>query len=640
MNVDAEKKIKIALAGNANVGKSALFNYLTGMTQHVANWPGKTIAIAEGMLKFRNYEIKIIDLPGVYSLSTFSLEEQITCEYIIKEKPDVIINVVDSTALERNLFFTTQLIELDVPLVIALNQSDVAKKKDIVIDKKKLSDVLGILVVATVATKGNGVHELIERCIEVIEKKALHAKKITYGKEIEMKIIKLENSLSILKLPYSRRYAAIKLIEGNEEVMKEIDKHVLQNATKYAHEIERIHNESAPIVISNERYTIVCKIIRDVQTLSIQKVGISEKIDEITTHCVFGYIIMLLVLGSVFYTIFTFGDYLSSAISDLFDMFRPSESVINENILWEGLIGGLVAGLTLVIPYVLPFYLLLSLLEDTGYITRIAYLLDGIMRKIGFHGKAIIPLLLGYGCSVPACFACRIMEYDRDRLIAAFAITLVPCTARTVVILALVGTYLGIWWALALYFFNIVIIAILAKIAFKILPGDPVGLIMEMPSYKLPSLSVIAKQTFMRIKSLIIIVFPYYICGGLLLAVLQIFGIIGAIGHIFEPLISNWLGLPVFASTLLIFGIVRKELIVVLPAIMYGATDLSTVFTPAQMIVLTIIAMFYIPCIATIAALSREFGMKKAFFIIVFEIFFTLLLGGIIWRLLIVAGLS
>lgn len=637
------KKLKIALAGNSNVGKSALFNYLTGLAQHVANWPGKTVELAEGTLRFNGHEIKIIDLPGIYSLSTFSIEELVTQEYILKEKPDVVVNVVDSTSLERNLFFTSQLLELGVPVVIALNQADVARKKGACIDAGKLGKILGVPAIPTVATTGSGVWELVKKCIEASKSSRSRAKKIRYGKEIEDKIKKIERALERTDTsPRPKQYAAIKLLEGDVETIGEIRKssdRAIAEAKACSREIERIHGEPARIVLSNERYNFASRTAERVQQRSCRKRGLADAIDELTTHKFFGYIIMLAVLGAVFYSIFTFGTILSTAIADVFNSFRPNSNDVAFNLLWEGLIGGFVAGLTLVLPFVLPFYLLLSLLEDTGYITRVAYLLDGMAHRIGFHGKAVIPLLLGYGCNVPACFGCRIMEYDRDRLITAFAITLVPCTARTVVILALVASYLGIWWAIGIYLFNLALVAILSKIAFKILPGEPVGLIMEMPPYRMPSASVVAKQTWRRTKSLITIVFPYYVVGGLALALLQLSGVISIINTLLEPVTVGWLGLPALTSTLLIFGTVRKEFVVVLPAVLYSTTDLATIFTPIQMVVLTLVTMLYIPCLATIEALRKEFGARKALFITVFEIILAIIVGGLAYRILTAIGI-
>ncbi|MEW6035879.1 MAG: ferrous iron transport protein B [Candidatus Micrarchaeota archaeon] len=639
---DGAEKIRIALAGNSNVGKSALFNCLTGMSQHVANWPGKTVELAEGRLRFGKYDMEITDLPGIYSFSTFSIEERVSEEYIMEEKPDVVVNVVDSTALERNLFFTLQLLELGVPVVIALNQTDAAKKRGIAIDEKKLGSLLGVPVVSTVATKGLGVQKLVVCCIGLAKSRKASKGKIRYGKEVEAGIGNLEAMLEGRELGYPARYAAIRLLESGGASIgyaDNRDKELAEKARRLSEEVGRIHGEPASIVMSNERYTVASETAADVQSLTKGGEALAERIDELTTHRVLGYLIMLLVLGGVFYAIFAFGGFLSASISDFFNMFRPAGASLSDNLVWEGLVGGFVAGLTLVLPYVLPFYFLLSLLEDTGYITRVAYLLDGLAHRIGFHGKAIIPLLLGYGCNVPACIGCRIMEYERDRLITAFAVTLVPCTARMVVILTLVAAFLGIWWAAAIYIGNLVLIAMLAKVAFKVLPGEPVGLIMEMPRYRLPSLKSVAKQTVFRTKSLLTIVFPYYIGGGLVLALLQLSGVLALLNNLFQPVIVGWMGLPAITGTLLIFGIVRKEFIVVLPSVLYGTANLALIFTPLQMVVLASVAMLYIPCFATIEALRREFGWKKALFITGFEIVLAIVLGGLIARLLPALGI-
>ncbi|MCK5547567.1 MAG: ferrous iron transporter B, partial [Thermoplasmata archaeon] len=324
----------------------------------------------------------------------------------------------------------------------------------------------------------------------------------------------------------------------------------------------------------------------------------------------------------------------SDYISGFFDALKPQGLDTNYNLLWEGAIGGLVAGITLVLPFVLPFYFLLAVLEDSGYLPRIAFLLDSVMHKIGLHGKALIPLILGYGCDVPACFSCRIMETRRDRLIAAFAITLIPCTARTVVILGLVGAFVGIQWAFALYVFNLVLVFALGRLAFKALPGEPTGLIMEMPSYRVPSLKVVTRQTWVRTKSLLTIVFPYYIVGGLILTGMFAAGLLEPIGNALSPITVGWLGLPALAGILLIFGIVRKELVIVMPAIIFGTTVLSDVFTSTQMIVLALVTMIYAPCIATIGALKKEFGWRPTIYIVLFELFFAILLGGLAFRLL------
>lgn len=636
----AEEKadLTIALAGNANVGKSAIFNYLTGLHQHVGNWPGKTVERAEGSLRFKDYTIDVIDLPGIYSFSTFSLEELVSREYIALEKPDVVVNVVDACLLERNLFFTLQLIELEVPIVLTLNMTDLAREKGIIIDEDRLSELLGVPVVPTVGNKGIGLDKLVEKAIEIAKGCArVKQREIEYGKEIEERVKKLEGLLRKVRLHYPPRFVALKLLEGDEEIKREvlgIDSKVVSVAEEYAKEIEQIHGEPCSVVISSERYTIAHRIVAEVQkSIEPAREGLAERIDDLVTHKVFGYLIMLVVMFSVFYAIFTTGDFLSRIIEDFFDMFRPP-TLGAAQFLWEGVVGGFVAAVTLVLPYVLPFYLLLTLLEDSGYLPRVAFLLDNVMHKIGLHGKAIIPLIMGYGCNVPACYSCKIMETPRDRLIAAFVITFVPCTARIIVILGLVASFVSMKWAFALLLLDLVIILIMGRIAFRALPGESMGLIMELHPLRLPSMRVVISQTWTRLKSMFYLVLPIYMVGGTILAIMHIMGLLQPIEMLLAPITVNWLGLPAIVSVLLLFGAVRKELVVVMPTIIFGTTDLAAIFNPVQMIVLTFVTMIYVPCVSTFMMLKRDFGWKTASYITIFEIAFAIFLGGIFFRAL------
>jgi ferrous iron transport protein B len=293
-----------------------------------------------------------------------------------------------------------------------------------------------------------------------------------------------------------------------------------------------------------------------------------------------------------------------------------------------------VAGVTIALPYIVPFYIALSILEDTGYLPRAAFLMDSVMHKIGLHGKAFIPLLLGYGCCVPGCMACRIMETEKERFLASFLTTLVPCAARTVVILGLVGAYVGVRWAFFLYAFDLVLILILGRLAYKVLPGEPVGLIMEMPSYKMPSLKATAKETWFRLEEFIWVAFPLMIAGNLILKVLQFMNILPIFEQVFSFITVSWLGLPAITMTPLIFGIFRKELTLVMLAALVGTSNFATVLSGTQMIVYATVIMLYIPCIATITVLVRQFGYRKALAVTMFEIGFSLLVGGLMLRAL------
>ena len=639
----AKKKLLIALAGNANVGKSVIFNHLTGLHQHIGNWPGKTVEKAEGTLHFKGYTIDIIDLPGIYSLSTYSLEELISRKYIAVEKPDVVINVVDASVLERNLYFTLQLMELETPMVIALNQMDMAKRKGIQIDVEKLEKLLGIPVIPTVAIKGVGIFQLLEKAVEVVEKgQAAKYVSVKYGEEVEERIAKLTKMVEEVQFWYPPRYVAIKLLEGDEEIEREIKKlnpQIVSTAKKLASEIEKLHGHSCSTVITSERYEIAGCIAREAQKLvSPIKPKLGESLHNITTHKIMGYPIMAFVLLLIFYSIFTFGGYLSDLLNNLFYGWEPNflslfGTEIVGKLVWS-ILEGIIAGVTIALPYIVPFYIILYFLEDSGYLSRIAFLMDNVMHKMGLHGKAFIPLILGYGCNVPACLGCRIMETQRERLLAAFATTLVPCAARTVIILGLVGKYLGIQWALTLYIFDLAVIFILGRLAFKALPGEPTALIMEMSDYRWPHIKTVLKQTWFRLTEFIKIAFPLIIVGSLAIKLAEILGLLEPIAMMLSPITVAWLGLPAITGITLIFGVLRKELTLVMLATLFGTTNFAEILSPIQMVVFTLVAMFYIPCIATIAALTKEFGWKKALYITIFEIIFAIGLGGIAFRIL------
>lgn len=632
----------VALAGNSNVGKSAIFNQLTGVDQIIGNWPGKTVERAEGLLQHKGLRIKIIDLPGIYSFSTYSLEEIVSRDFIALEKPDAVVNVIDASALERNLFFTLQLIELGVPMVIALNQVDLMEKKGLSVDAKRLGEIMGVPVVMTVAIKGKGIKELTEKIIEISGTKKL-PNKVKYGQEIEERIEKLITALGNVNIGYPPRWTAIKLLERDAEIIKlveKIDPNIPILAKSLADEIENIHGEPSSIVITGERYhvadMIAHDVIKDIMP-GVKKRTLTETLDSIALHPILGYVVAIAVIGGLLVWTFLIGAQASNLIQNFLTSIERYEPVINgpiESIIWNGAFTGFVAGVTLIIPYVLPFYLILAFIEDSGYLTRISVMLDRGMHKLGLHGKAVIPLILGYGCNVPAVYACRIMESPKQKKLLAYLVTLIPCTARTVVILGLVAAFVNIWWALALYAFDILLIIVAGRIAFKVMPGESVGLIMEMADYHVPSLKVILKQTWARTKSLIMIVFPAYIVGSATVQALYAFGVLNPINAALTPITVWWLGLPAVAGILLIFGIVRKEMTILTLAVIFQTTNFGSIMTPVQLIVLALVSMIYIPCLANILALASEFGWKNALTVTIAEIGTAIFIGGVAFRVL------
>ncbi len=634
----------MALAGNANVGKSVIFNQLTGLHQHVGNWPGKTVERAEGTLVFEGKEIDIIDLPGIYSLSTYSIEEIVSRDYIAVEQPDVIINVVDAGSLERNLAFTIQLMELEPRMVIALNQIDVAEGKGILVYPEELSKELGVPVIPTVAVKGAGLTDLIKASIETITGDAVEP--LEYGSEIEEQIQKVmeENKVDT---PYPDRWVALKLLDGDEEIEKivyEQQPELKGIVGSGIAQIESLHGHDVSSVITSERYAMASTVANKTTSHVIPDKTLKDRIEEVSSHPILGYVVMVASILTVFYSIFSFGDWLAGVLDLFFGatkdaFFNAFGETGTTSFLWDAVAEGFAGGIIVALPYITPFYLVLSLLEDSGYLARVAYLMDSAMHAIGLHGKGFIPVMLGFGCNVPAVLGARIMETERERLICAFVASLVPCAARSMVIMGLVAAYVGFEYAILLYVIDFILIFILGRMAYKVAPDEPVGLIMEMPSFRLPSLKTTAQRTWFRLKHFIFEALPIMVYGNFIIQVAAIIGLLQIVEGWMSPITVGWLGLPTAAGVVLIFGVLRKELTLVLLGTLMGTTDFSMILTPIQMFVFAFVVMVYVPCVSTIAALVKEFGIRNAGIISAVQVFTAVLLGGIILRVFPLLGL-
>lgn len=687
--------INIALAGNPNVGKSVIFNQLTGLSQTIGNWPGKTVERMEGHLNFLGYHFNIVDLPGIYSLSTYSLEEIVSREYIVSEEVDIIINVIDATNLERNLFFTFQLLELEVPMILAINQMDILRKRKIDLDFKRLEEIFKLPVLPVVAVHGTGVHQLLEEAIELVifhhphshyveggknkhehlshdyhlreESKLKIAQErfaqkyfqfpdlssiLSYGKEVELKIKDLlilinEYRDYFLQFNYPSRFLAIKILENDEEIINIFDfddksKHIIKKAEKYRKELEDLHGEDINTIISSEIYNNIHKIIEktvlDYNPETIKET-LAEKIDHITTHSIWGYVILVLVIVGIYAFTFIVGDFLGGLVEDLFmNLSIPVYANYGEDnfwvkLLWDGAMGGFFGAVGGVLVYVIPFFLIIEILQDSGYLPRAAFLMDRVMHAIGVHGKTIIPMILGFGCNVPACAGCRIMETEREKKISVALTSLVPCAAVMTVVLGLVGRYLGLLWVLFLFVINFSVILLVGRILKKVMPGECTELIMEMHDYRVPNPNVIVKQTYMRSKEFIFKALPIIVILGILLEIMLIFNLLEPINIVLSPITVFWLGLPVVVGVFLIYGILRKELTLVLLAILAASmgVTLLELMTPIQMIVFCLVTMLYVPCFATIIIIAKQTNWKYALQISLMEISIALLIGGAIF---------
>ena len=635
------------MAGNANVGKSVIFNELTGLHQHVGNWPGKTVEKAEGTLVFGDYTVDVLDLPGIYSLSTYSIEELVSREYIAVEHPDVLVNVLDASALERNLFLTVQLLELEPHMVVALNQVDFAEAKGIEIDSSRLSELLGAPVIPTVAVKGFGLQELMGQVVEMVERDAPTSSPLVFGPEVEGVIGDLTGELERVESPYPGRWLAIKLIEGDEQTTGIIYskypgvREAVENAIR---EIEEVHGHDVQSVLASERYAIASRISAEVSTVRAPRRTLRDRLEDVTSHPVLGYVILAAVVLGTFYSVFSLGDYVSGLLTALFDGLRASYfdalgAGWVQTLVWNGLIDGVLGGIGIALPYIVPFYVVLSLLEDSGYLARIAFLMDSAMHQIGLHGKGFIPIMMGFGCNVPACLGCRVMETERERLICAFVASLVPCAARSIVIMGLVAEYVGFRWALALYAIDFALIFILGRIAVKAVPGEPVGLIMEMPKYRMPSLGTTVNRSWFKLRAFVYEAFPLMVVGNMVIILADMVGLLTHVQGLMSPVVVGWLGLPAAAGVVLIFGVLRKELTLILLATLMGTGNFAEILTPVQMFVFAFVVMVYIPCVSTIAVLVKEFGYRNATIITVTEIVLAIVLGGVIYRVVPLLGL-
>ncbi|MFX0040532.1 MAG: ferrous iron transport protein B, partial [Candidatus Heimdallarchaeota archaeon] len=649
-------------AGNPNVGKSVIFNQLTGLSQTIGNWPGKTVEKMEGYLDFQGYHFNIVDLPGIYSLSTYSIEEIVSREFIISDDVDIIINVIDATNLERNLFFTFQLLELNVPMILAINQMDILHKRNIDLDFKKLKEIFKLPIIPVVAVHGTGVHQLLEESIKLVKHNLSNLKNepkipelsnvLSFGKEVEIRISELINYINKNQVinansHYPLRFLAMKLIENDEEIKKLFiyngtPSKTMQLANKLRDELEEFHGEDISTIISSEIYNNINKITQQVLIVKtgkqVRKISIADKIDHITTHSIFGYIILILVIFGIYMFTFTIGDFLGGLFDSWYSIWSAGiyslfgEDLIFVKIFWDGGMGGLIGAIGGVLVYVIPFFFIIEILQDSGYLPRAAFLMDRIMHSIGVHGKTIIPMILGFGCNVPACAGCRIMETEREKKISIVLTSLIPCAATMTVVMGLVGRYLGFGWVIFLFVINFSVILIVGRILNKSMPGSCTELIMEMHQYRMPNYNVIAKQTWLRTKEFVFRALPIIVVLGILLEILLIFNALEPVNFVLYPISVLWLGLPVAAGIFLIYGILRKELTLVLLALFAENLGLTLLelLTPIQMIVFSLVTMLYIPCFATIIIIAKQTNWKYALKISVMEIGIALLIGGII----------
>jgi ferrous iron transport protein B len=643
-----------ALVGNPNCGKTTMFNEITGSTQYVGNWPGVTVEKKEGKAKKFKQDIKIIDLPGIYSLSPYTLEEVIARDYIVDQKPDVVINIVDSTNIERNLYLSTQLMELGVPVVIALNMIDVLEVKGDKINIDMLEKYLGVPIVPTSARKGLGIQELMDKALELAQAGESDDNiKISYDESIEKYITEAEKLVvKNLNSNYNSRWTAIKLLEDDQKIKEKFNMPVamMGEVKLYREKLSKQYDNDIETTITDNRYRFISDIIGKVLKKKTRSLTPSDKIDKIVTNRILAIPIFFAIMWFVYYvSISTLGDYtigwVEWLIGDLIGgtidgwLTAAGASEWLHGLIIDGIIGG-IGGVMVFVPQLMILFFFISLLEDSGYMARVAFIMDRIFRKFGLSGKSFIPMLIGSGCSVPGIMATRTIENDKDRKMTIMLTPFIPCGAKWPVFAMFIAAFFTdrAWVAPALYIIGIGI-AILSGILLKstILKGETAPFIMELPEYRVPKLKGVIIHMWDRGKAFMIKAGTIIFIASGVIWLFQSFdfsfamveaenSMLASIGRIVAPIFSP-LGFGEWkAAVATITGLLAKEVVVATLGILQGigevAEDDPTLleninqsFTALSAFSFMIFTLISAPCFAAIGAMKREFNSWKWTFI-------------------------
>ena len=648
-------EVKIALAGNPNSGKTTMFNDLTGSNQRVGNWPGVTVEKKEGRLKGAK-DIIIQDLPGIYSLSPYTLEEVVAREYLVNEKPDAIINIVDGTNIERNLYLTTQLIELGIPTVVAVNMIDIVRKNGDKIDLKKLGDALGCEVMATSALKGEGSQAVAQRAAELARENREFVAPSVFNGSVEHAIAHIEESIEGKVDRRFLRWYAIKVFERDEKVLEQLklDGALMQHLEEHIADCEKEMDDDAESIITNQRYAYIARVVASAvkKKQTGLKMSVSDKIDHIVTNRILALPIFVVVMALVYWiSMGPLGTFLTDWTNDVL----VSEWAVEGARGWlegagvagwlVGLVGdGIIAGVGAVIgfvPQMLLLFLMLSILEDIGYMARIAFIMDRIFRKFGLSGKSFIPMLIGSGCGVPAVMASRTIENERDRRMTIMTTCFIPCGAKLPIIGMIAGAFFddGWWVATSAYFVGVAAIIISGIILKKLraFAGEAAPFVMELPAYHAPAASNVLRATWERGWSFIKRAGTVILLSSILIWFLQAFGVTengfgmvednndsllaavgSAVAFIFIPL-----GFGTWQATVgVVGGLVAKENLVTIMAICYGVAEasengeeiwgiLASEYTGIAAYSFMVFNLLCAPCFAAMGAIKREMNSPK-----------------------------
>lgn len=652
--------IRVALVGNPNCGKTSLFNIASGSHEHVGNYSGVTVDAKEGRFEYKGYKFILIDLPGTYSLSAYSPEELFVREHLIKELPDVVVNVVDATNLERNLYLSSQLIDMDLRVVMALNMFDEFSQKKDKLDIKMLGTLLGMPIVPTVSKTGKGINELFDSIIDIYEnihtKRARHIH-IHHGVEVEKSIEKVQHLIRQnegIRQKYSTRYLAIKYLENDKEIAKEVE--LFENrdeiiAARYQEDkrIERLIGSNLESAIVDAKYAFIQGALKETYKPSSEtpKKTLTDRIDSIITNKWLAFPIFILILYVMFEATFKLGEYPMMWIEWLVEKFALFISTtmpegLFKDLIVDGIIGG-VGSVLVFLPNILILYMFISLLEDSGYMARAAFIMDKLMHRMGLHGKSFIPMIMGFGCNVPAIMATRMIENRKSRLVTILIIPLMSCAGRLPIYILLAGAFFpsyGSLVMLGIYGLGILLAIFSAKVISRFMKEDDLPFVMELPPYRVPTSKSIFRHTWEKgkqylqkmggiilVASLIIWSLGYFPRQqeGQTTAQQQEQSYIGTIGKAIEPALEP-LGFDWKMGVGILSGIAAKELVVSTMGVLYnidqeqldsgsGETMLQKALqqasTPAAALAFMVFVLLYFPCIATFIAIKQEGGGWK-----------------------------
>lgn len=627
-----EGTVLVALAGQPNVGKSTLFNLLTGLHQHVGNWPGKTVERKEGRFTYGGVSYRLVDLPGTYSLTANSPEEVIAREFILRERPDVVIAVVDAATLERSLYLVAELLALPAPVVVALNMMDVARQEGMEVEPEVLQAALGVPVVPMTATRGEGVEALLETVARMARGEVPYSPRLPQVREDHRPVLEeLENLiLGYVPAPYPREWVALKLLEGDPEVTRMMRECLPPERWERVHALLRAHDD-AQVAVASGRYEWVGRMVRAaVRRPRVGQIGLTERLDRWATHPVFGLGILALILGAVFWLTYTVGSPLqdlletyvvgglAEGVRALLEPLAPEWLVA---LLADGVIGGAGAVLTF-LPILVLFFAALAFLEDVGYMARAAFVMDSVMHLMGLHGKSFLPLFLGFGCNVPAILGTRVIESRRARLLTILVAPLVPCTARLAVIAFLAPAFFGraalaVSWGLILL--SILTLAVTGAVLNRALfQGRRSAFIMELPLYHLPNWRTIGLSVWQRSLAFVRKAGTVILAVSVVIWALSTFPS-GSVEGSYLALVGRWLepvghlaGLDWRLTVALLSSFVAKENSVATLGVLFrageeGLTDLLAVtYPPSVGLAYLVVQTLFIPCVATVGAIRQE----------------------------------